>query len=634
VGDFTKVPNAREGNYCVSNASLYQMVLGLCLMAGCCSSKAAEATVDQHIAHVRDRIPPAIIVVGEPLREMTLTARMAALHVPGVSLAVIHNGRVDWARGFGVTQVDGPSVNEETLFQAASISKPVTALAVLRLVQSGVLDLDTDVNTYLKSWKIPENEFTASHKVTLRELLSHTAGVTVDGFGGYSSKEPLPSLLQTLDGLPPANNMPVRVDQVPGSQWRYAGGGYVILRQILMDMTGQSFGQFMLDKVLGPIGMPHSRFEQPLSPEHLTHAAMPANEAGRALKLGPRIYPELAPDGLWTTASDLAHYVIEVQRSLAGRPGSLLCASTARLMLTPILNHWGLGPIVGDDEQHPYFTHSGGNVGFISILVAYNQGDGAVILTNGSGRGAYHLAIDVIRSIAQEYNWPGFKPVRHRTVAMAPESLDRDVGVYQTAADAYIVVTRETSQLFVHATGEPKILLLSLGKNQFVEAEATPLTFLPRADELYVSFKADANGSAGEIDLRMNGVTQAGSGKRLPATKAETVIQRMATLERRYEAQQPTAQSEPALRRLLNELVAGKPDYDRMTPEIAKAVSSVVALDQQLLSPLGPVVSISFRRMAPDGVDTFHIAFKNGEADFEISVNEAGKIQHALYLPD
>ena len=257
-----------------------------------------------------------------------------------------------------------------------------------------------------------------------------------------------------------------------------------------------------------------------------------------------------------------------------------------------------------------------------------------MILTNGSGRGAYDLAIDVIRSIAQEYNWPDFKPVRHRTVAMKPGPLDRDVGVYQTAADAYIVVTREAAQLFVHATGEPKIPLLSLGKNRFVEAEATPLTFLPRADELYVSFKTDANGSAGEIDLRMNGVTQAGSGKRLPATKAETVIRRMATLERRYEAQQPAAESEPALRRLLNELVAGKPDYDRMTPEIAQAVSSVVALDRQLLSSLGPAVSITFKRMAPDGADTFHIVFQNGEADFEISVNEAGKIQHALYFPD
>jgi hypothetical protein len=352
------------------------------------------------------------------------------------------------------------------------------------------------------------------------------------------------------------------------------------------------------------------------------------------LNLGPRIYPELAPDGLWTTASDLAHYAIEVQRSLAGRPGSLLFAPTARLMLTPVLNHWGLGPIVGDDERHPYFAHSGGNVGFISILVAYNQGNGAVILTNGSGRGAYYLAIDLIRSIAREYDWADFKPVRHRTVAASPGSLDRDVGVYQTAPDAFIVVTREASQLFVHATGEPKIPLLTLGKNRFVEAEATPQTFQPRADELHVSFKTDAHGSAGEIDLLMNGVTAAGSGKRMPADQGKSVMERMAALERRFATQQPAADSESALRRLLAELVVGKPDYERMTPEIANAVRAVVTLDQQLLSPLGPVVSTSFERTDPNGVDTYHVVFRNGEADFEISLNEAGKIQHALYLPD
>jgi CubicO group peptidase (beta-lactamase class C family) len=604
---------------------------------GCVQVAVAAATdpgIEKHIQRIRDDIPAAIVIENEPLRKTTLAERMAALHVPGVGVAVIHNGLVEWARGFGVTHVGGAAVTDETLFQAASISKPVTALAVLELVQSGVLDLDMDVNNYLKSWKIPDNEFMATHKVTLRELLSHTAGVTVDGFGGYSSRDPLPTVLQTLDGLPPANNRPIRVDQVPGSEWRYAGGGYVILRQILTDVTGQPFDRVMQDKVLGPIGMAHSRFEQPLSAEHLAHAAMPSNEEGQALRLGPRIYPELAPDGLWTTASDLAHYAVEVQRSLAGQPGSLLSSPMAQLMVTPVLNHWGLGPIVGDDERHPYFTHSGGNVGFISILVAYQRGDGAVILTNGSGRGGYDLTIDLIRSIAREYDWPDFKPVRHRTIMATPESLARYVGVYQTAPGAFIVVTREASQLFVHATGEPKMPLLSLGKDRFVEAEATPQTFMPRADELHVLFKTDARGPAGEVDLLMNGVTPAASGKRLPADQGKPVIERMAALERRFAAQRAAADSETALLRLLSELAVGKPDYDRMTPEIANAVRSVVTLDVQLLSPLGPVISTSFKRTDPEGIDTYHVIFRNGAADFEISLNEAGKIRHALYLPD
>src|SRR3984957_9767150 len=165
-----------------------------------------DPAVERRIKHVTENIPPALIIDGEPVSHTTLSQQMTALHVPGVSVAVIHNGKLEWARGFGVARAGGNPVTSNTLFQAASISKPITALAVLRLVDSGKLNLDTDVNEYLKSWRIPDSEFTAKTKVTLRELLSHTAGITVPGFGGYLSGEPLPTLLQTLNGGLPTNN--------------------------------------------------------------------------------------------------------------------------------------------------------------------------------------------------------------------------------------------------------------------------------------------------------------------------------------------------------------------------------------------------------------------------------------------
>jgi hypothetical protein len=171
------------------------------------------------IEHIQRLIPP-VVVPGEA--RPRLSARMAELHVPGVSIAVIHDGAIQWARGFGVARVGGPPVTAKTLFQAASISKPVTALAVLRLVQAGKLDLDTDVNGYLKSWKIPENTFTEEHPVTLRELLTHSAGVTVHGFPGYASGAPIPTLTQVLNGTPPANSPAIRVDTTPGTAWRYS----------------------------------------------------------------------------------------------------------------------------------------------------------------------------------------------------------------------------------------------------------------------------------------------------------------------------------------------------------------------------------------------------------------------------
>ena len=231
---------------------------------------------------------------------------MAALHVPGVSIAVIHDGKIEWARGFGVTRIGGPAVTPDTLLQAASISKPVTAMAVLRLAESGRPNLDADVNQYLKTWKVPTNSFTEKTKVTLRELLAHTAGVTVHGFPGYASESERPTLVQVLNGEKPANTPAILVDTLPGTTWRYSGGGFVVTQLLLEDMTGQAFPTLMRDIVLGPIGMGRSTYEQPLPQNRLAEAAMPYRQSGQPVPGGPHIDPDMAPTGLWTTPSELA----------------------------------------------------------------------------------------------------------------------------------------------------------------------------------------------------------------------------------------------------------------------------------------------------------------------------------------
>lgn len=235
---------------------------------------------------------------------------MAALHVPGVSIAVIHDGKIEWANGYGVVSLGGAPVTPETLFQAASISKPLTAMAVMHLVQTGKLNLDTDVNLYLKSWKIPSNSFTEKTKITLRELLSHTAGMTVHGFPGYASDATLPTLLQVLNGAKPANSPAIYADIAPGSEWRYSGGGFVIAQQLLLDTTGKPFPAFMKETVLIPAGMSHSTYEQPLPRSRMTEAAMPYRSNGQPTPGGPHVYPEMSAAGLWTTPSDLAHFAL------------------------------------------------------------------------------------------------------------------------------------------------------------------------------------------------------------------------------------------------------------------------------------------------------------------------------------
>jgi len=204
------------------------------------------ASLAQRIERVENGLLPPAVVKGETPAKMKLADRMRFYKTPAVSIALINDGRIEWARGYGMLEAGGKEqITPETLFQAASISKSLTAMLTLRLVEQGKLDLDSDVNKRLVSWKVPENEFTKEQKVTVRRLLAHTAGVTVPGFLGYEVGETLPTLRQILDGEKPANSAPIRVDMTPGGKFRYAGGGYVILQQLIMDVSGKSFPELM-----------------------------------------------------------------------------------------------------------------------------------------------------------------------------------------------------------------------------------------------------------------------------------------------------------------------------------------------------------------------------------------------------
>src|SRR6266404_5913593 len=232
--------------------------------------------------------------------------RMAHYHVLGLSLACIHNGNLEWAQTFGVARVGGDPVTPETLIQASSIGMPVTALAVLRLVEQGKLNLDVDVSQYLTGWKLPTNRFTEQKKVTLRELLSHTAGATVHGYEGYAAGKKAPRLVQVLNGESPANSAPVTIDFVPGTKFRYAGGNYTIIQQILLDVTGEPFPDLMQEVVLQPLHMIHSTFQQPIPEKLRPLVAMPYDTDGNAIAGGPHASSLIAVAGLWTTPSDLA----------------------------------------------------------------------------------------------------------------------------------------------------------------------------------------------------------------------------------------------------------------------------------------------------------------------------------------
>ncbi len=370
---------------------------------------APSAETQQHIEHVTAGLLPAVMQRDDPHPGHALSERMAELHVPGVSIAVIHHGAIEWAQGFGVMKLGGTRVTSETMFQAGSISKPVAAMAALYLVQKGKLSLDADVNTFLAKWKLPASPIAGDKPVTLRELLSHTGGLTVHGFPGYAAGDPIPSLVEVLNGEKPANTPAMRIEAVPGTKWNYSGGGYTIMQQMLIDVTHERFPKILHDLVLAPIGMAHSTYEQPLPANLTSSAATPYKADGNPVDGGAHTYPEMAAAGLWTTASDLARFAIEIQGSLAGKANHTLSQQMTREMVTPGLGDWGLGLQIGGSPPRRYFSHGGVDAGFESLLVAYESGDGAVVLTNAQGGTA--LAMQIMRSIAAEYGWPDYHPM-------------------------------------------------------------------------------------------------------------------------------------------------------------------------------------------------------------------------------
>ena len=314
---------------------------------------------------------------------------------PAVSIAVIRNGAVEWARTYGVGASSG------TLFQAASISKPVTALAALHMAQYGNFGLDEDVNNKLTAWQVPDNSFTATKKVTVRGILSHSAGLTVHGFPGYSENDAIPTVRQVLDGTAPANTPAVRVDVEPGTLYRYSGGGYTVLQLLLAERFQRPFPELMQRIVLGRLGMHNSTFEQPLPQARAARTAVGFHNTGRSYTGGWHTYPEMAAAGLWTTPTDLSLFAIAVARAVMGESNKIVEREMAERMIIPHIGRHGLGFVGGQG----WFSHGGANAGYRCELVCRaDASHGAVVMTNSDSGG--RLLRPVLQAIAQESGWP------------------------------------------------------------------------------------------------------------------------------------------------------------------------------------------------------------------------------------
>ncbi|HWM93765.1 MAG TPA: serine hydrolase [Thermoanaerobaculia bacterium] len=471
----------------------------LLLLSRAASAQTTCTTDDPEIRKRIDRVVSGLLPrtatdgrFGDPAK---LSDRMAFYHTPGVSIAVVNDFEVEWACGFGVREQGKPEpVTPETLFQAGSISKPIFALGAMRLVEEGKLGLDDDVNQRLATWKIPATG-SWQPRVTLRQLLSHSAGLTVHGFPGYGVEERIPTVVEVLDGRPPANTPRVEVNILPGVQFRYAGGGTTVAQQLVTDILGKPFPQIMRELVLDPLDMKGSTYEQPLPPARASAAATAHPWKSRPLPGRWHIYPEMAAAGLWTTAGDLARAGIELQKSLRGDPPRLLKRETVAEMLKPqVGENMGISFFLEGKDPDVRFEHGGWDEGFVAGATFYrDRGMGVVVMINSNEGNP--ILDEIVSAIAREYGWPGFFPEEPGTVEGAEAAAAALVGEYETSSKLLFTVTRQGKDLLLSAGSQPPLALVPQSET----------SFLLRPLNSKVTFEKDAQGRGSRLTLEQAG---------------------------------------------------------------------------------------------------------------------------------
>lgn len=408
----------------------------------------------------------------------TLSDRMKFYHANGVSICVIKNYKVEWVKCYGwADSAEQRPVTTTTLFQAGSNSKSLNAIGVLKLVQEGKLNLYDDINNYLKTWKFPYDSVSKGKKITIANLLSHTAGLSVHGFGGYEQQDTLPDLVQVLNGTKPANSKAVRSMYAPSLKYEYSGGGTTISQLIIQDVTGLPYDEYMWKNVLKPLGMTNSSYAQPPSKEMQGSLATGYYNDGKPVKGKYHIYPEQAAAGLWTTATDLAKYVIETQLALNGKSQKVLTQKMTELRLTPYIDSSSaFGVFIVNKNGIKYFTHGGVDEGFVSQYVgSFEGGNGVVVMTN-----TYNTALfdEIINAVALTYNWKNYySPVIKNEITLADSQLEMYTGKYKFGNDTLTII-KKTDGIYLEVGDDTKWkMYFTTNSNFFVVEQKIDFNF-------------------------------------------------------------------------------------------------------------------------------------------------------------
>lgn len=477
---------------------------------------ARARSVEGRIRRIENGLLVPAVVKGAPPVRLRLADRMRYYKTVGLSIAVVNGGRVEWARGYGLKEAGkGERVTPATLFSAGSISKPVAAMGALKLVEDGKLSLDEDVNQRLVSWKIPENEFTRRSKVTLRRLLNHTSGLPIGAGSGRTHRhgEPFPTVAQALSGTPPAEGPAVAVEFEPNCRWSYSSAGYAVVQLLMTDVAGKPFPELMSATVLDRLGMNESTFESPLPPRLWGRTATGHGSTdARPIENRFPSSPAMAASTLFATPTDLARFVVGLQRAKAGAAGSVVSRETADLMLTPFRAGWSLGLEVNTEGRTPRFSHSGGMPGFTALMVGYNwRGQGAVVMVNQDTYNGFQIVNEVMLGIAREYGWPDYAPVEKTVVRARPEMYGEFVGYYEIDEGYPVTVVTRGGKLY---------LIWALGNVFEMHPESETSFFIARDGAPVYTFVRDEAGKVVAVRRVWHGGTTTGKRTPLPQPNA------------------------------------------------------------------------------------------------------------------
>lgn len=442
----------------------------------------AEGDAALRRQQVADQMQPRVVFDGEPA-DRGVVARMAAHHASALSVAVIHNGKLDWSAAWGRLDHDGAAADCSTLFQGGSLAKPTTLIAALRMQQAGVISLDAEVDSMLRSYHLPKGQQRPENPVTLRNLLRHTAGITPGGYAGYATGAALPTTTQILLGLSPANSRAIEVVAKPNEHLSYSGGGYTLIEAALQDRLRKPFDQLMQTWLLSPLGMRQASFVQPISEAHRGRTAKGHLADGSPVPGGWNNHPERAAAGLWTTPTDMATLLIELYQASRGLSATLDRELVEELLADPVEGHAYGFRWLGDGDD-VFLTHYGGTTGYrAGMTINLRTGNGAVYLANSDGGSA--LGTEFLNSVSEVYDWTAFKTTSVKRSPKPRPVLESLVGLYDFPDSPTVRVVLEGEDLTLVFPNQDRYALTPI--------EGADLAFIHPATGVRVAFESEAD---------------------------------------------------------------------------------------------------------------------------------------------